>query len=149
MLKESLLEIFERDLHKLKDEINSYKNEEALWTVNGEIANSAGNLCLHLLGNLNFHIGQVLGKTGYIRERDKEFSATNVTRRELNKKIIETIEVIKKSLKNLTDQDLEKIYPVDISGTPKKTGMILIHLLAHFNYHLGQINYHKRLVKNG
>lgn len=82
MLKTVLLEIFERDLNKLKDEINLYKDENSLWIVKCGISNSAGNLCLHLVGNLNHFIGAVLGNTGYVRNREKEFSAKNLPRTE-------------------------------------------------------------------
>jgi len=69
-----LKSIFVRDLKKLKSEIESYKNEKNIWTKDRNITNSAGNLCLHIIGNLNWFIGGQLGDTGYIRRRDLEFS---------------------------------------------------------------------------
>ncbi|HEY5407636.1 MAG TPA: hypothetical protein VIJ92_11120 [Ginsengibacter sp.] len=72
--------LFERDINKLIEEINLYKNEEDIWKIKEGISNSSGNLTLHLLGNLNHFIGATLGNTGYVRERDKEFSLKNIPR---------------------------------------------------------------------
>lgn len=146
MLKESLLQIFERDLNKLKDEISFYKDEKSLWIVKNEISNSAGNLCLHLVGNLNHFIGTVLGKTGYVRNRENEFAAKNISREELVIEIEKTILVVTKTLNNLSSEDFEKDFPVQKHGEIVKTDFMLLHLLTHFNYHLGQINYHRRLI---
>ena len=148
MLKDSLVEIFERDLLKLRDEINLYKTEADLWIVKGEIANSAGNLCLHLLGNMNHFIGALLGETGFVRDRDLEFSAKEASREFLNDEITKTIEVVKASLNRLSAEDFDKNFPVEKHGKVVKMDFMLLHLLTHFNYHLGQINYHRRLVKS-
>ena len=84
MLTETLLKLFERDLEALKTEIQAYSAEAALWKVQGTIKNSAGNLALHLAGNLQHFIGAILGNTGYIRNRDYEFSATDVPSQQLH-----------------------------------------------------------------
>ena len=146
MLKETLLEIFERDLNKLKDEISQYKDENSLWIIKKEISNSAGNLCLHLIGNLNHFIGTALGNSGYVRDRDNEFSAKNIPRAELVSEIEKTIETVTKTLKKLSAEDFEKDFPLEKHGKIVKTDFMLLHLITHFNYHLGQINYHRRLI---
>jgi hypothetical protein len=146
MLKVAFLEIFQKDLNKLKDEINLYKDENSLWIVKGGISNSAGNLCLHLIGNLNHFIGAVLGNTGYVRNREKEFSAKNLPRKELNKEIEKIIDVVNKTLNNLSEKDFEADFPLEKHGKIVITDFMLLHLLTHFNYHLGQINYHRRLI---
>ena len=146
MLKEALIEIFERDLIKLKDEINLYRDENNLWMLSDGINNSAGNLCLHLIGNMNHFIGTVLGKTDYVRNRDAEFASKNVAREELIAAIDETIEVVKTALNGLTEEDFDKNFPVEKHGKVVKMDFMLLHLLTHFNYHLGQINYHRRLI---
>ncbi len=149
MLKDTLIEIFERDLHKLKEEINFYKNERDLWIIEKEINNSAGNLCLHLIGNLNHFIGTTLGETGFVRDRENEFSAKNETRQNLTNEIEKTIETVKRSLNKLPDDAFDKNFPVEKHGKVVKMDFMLLHLLTHFNYHLGQINYHRRLIQNG
>lgn len=146
MLKDSFVEIFERDLNKLKDEINLYKNEGDLWIVKGEVANSAGNLCLHLIGNLNHFIGAVLGQTGFVRDRDQEFASKYVTRHHLTDEIAKTIEAVKTGLNKLSTEDFDKDFPVEKHGEIVRMDFMLLHLLGHFSYHLGQINYHRRLV---
>lgn len=142
----TLIEIFDRDLNKLITEINLYKDEERLWIIKDGIGNSAGNLCLHLIGNLNHFIGAILGNTGYVREREKEFSLKNIPRKELIQSIENTITVIKESLSKLTATDFEKLFPLEVFGKPLTTGFMLLHLTTHLAYHLGQINYHRRLL---
>lgn len=146
MLKETLLEIFERDLNKLKEEINLFIDQDSLWIVKKGISNSAGNLCLHLLGNLNHFIGAVLGKPGYVRDRENEFSAKNISAKTLINYIENTTEIVKHTFEKLTDEDLLKDYPEQKHNKIVKTHFMLVHLLTHINYHLGQINYHRRLI---
>ncbi|MCB0575968.1 MAG: DUF1572 family protein [Saprospiraceae bacterium] len=146
MLKEAFLTIFERDLRTLKNEIGLYRNEADLWVVKPGISNSAGNLCLHLIGNLKHFVGAVLGQTGYVREREREFSDKNVPRETLLASIDETIEVVKKALGDLPDDMFDQNFPVEKRGETVKTDFMLLHLFGHFSYHLGQINYHRRLI---
>jgi hypothetical protein len=146
MLKQTLIEIFERDLLQLKKEIESYDDENKLWIIGEGTSNSAGNLCLHLIGNLNHFIGATLGNTGYVRNRDDEFSLKNIPRKELLNNIDKTIGVVKTSLGNLSEKDFEKDFPLDKHGKFVTTNFMLLHLVTHFNYHLGQINYHRRLI---
>jgi uncharacterized damage-inducible protein DinB len=130
----------------LKSEIESYKNESNLWRIEKKIANSAGNLCLHLVGNLNTYIGATLGQTGYVRDRDAEFSLTNISRKELIQKIVDTIAVVNKVLPTLSDETIQKEYPLLVLKEKTSTEYFLIHLTTHLGYHLGQVNYHRRLI---
>ena len=147
MIKEALLEIFERDLGKLKEEISLYTTENNLWKTEKQISNSGGNLALHLIGNLNHFIGATLGNTGYVRERDNEFSDKNIPVQKILDNIDATIIVVKNTLSNLTAEDFEKVFPLEKHGQIVKTDFMLLHLLAHLEYHLGQINYHRRLIE--
>lgn len=146
MFKATLIEMVERELLKLREEINLYPDEQTIWAVRGNIANSAGNLCLHLLGNLNHFVGTILGKTGYIRDRDAEFSLKNVPRNELINSIDETIPMLKNVLGKLSAEDLAGNYPAEKHGQIVTMTYMLLHLITHLNYHLGQVNYHRRLV---
>jgi uncharacterized damage-inducible protein DinB len=141
-IKTSLL----RDIEKLKIEIESYKNPERIWVIDKNILNSAGNLCLHLLGNLNHFIGAVLGNSGYVRNRDEEFTTKNISVSELTNKINETIKVVEGTLKNLKVEKLNEHYPILFANNKITIGNMLINIVTHFNYHLGQINYHRRLL---
>lgn len=138
--------LFERDLKKLSEEINLYKDETSLWKVKDGISNSGGNLTLHLIGNLKHFIGATLGSTGYIRERDKEFTLKDIPRAQLIEEINNTSKVIKHTLASLSAEDLEKDFPIPFNDKISSTAHILAHLFGHLNYHLGQINYHRRLT---
>lgn len=138
--------LYETNLNKLIEEINLYKNEDDLWKIKEGISNSAGNLTLHLIGNLNHFIGATLGNTGYIRERDKEFSLKNIPRTKLIEDINSVSAIIKNTLQGLTEADIEKNFPLPVNDTTTSTSFVLVYMHAHLNYHLGQINYHRRLL---
>ncbi|UEG49664.1 DUF1572 domain-containing protein [Ferruginibacter lapsinanis] len=147
MLIQTLLSLFERDLNKLIAEINLYKKEENIWRTEKNISNSAGNLALHLIGNLNTYIGKEIGKTTYVRNRELEFSQKNIARQELIEKLNDTISVVKKSLATLTSEDLNSEYPILVFAEKTTTEYLLVHLSTHLAYHLGQVNYHRRLIE--
>lgn len=146
MLKETLIQIYEMDLRKVIEEIKKYKNEEDLWLLDKEITNSGGNLALHLIGNINHFFGAVLGGTDYKRERELEFSDKNASRSAIIEGLENAISVLKSALNNLSDEDFQKDYPVEFGGGKQKTVAVIIYMLSHLNYHLGQINYHRRLL---
>lgn len=146
MLLETLINFFKRDLNKLKVEIELYKNESNLWILEEGIGNSGGNLGLHIVGNLNHFIGAIIGNTGYIRKRDLEFSLKNIKREELLRMIDDTITMVETCLSNLPEEKLNKDYPKVIFESPMTTEYFLIHLNTHLSYHLGQVNYHRRLL---
>ncbi len=54
MLNSTLGGFYERDLRKLIEEINLFKDEENLWKTFGSIKNPAGNLALHIIGGSNY-----------------------------------------------------------------------------------------------
>ena len=147
MIIETLQSLFKRDLDKLITEIELYHDEKKLWVVEKNISNSAGNLTLHLIGNLNAYIGAEIGKTGYVRNRPLEFSLKEISRNELIARITATMKVVEGSLDKLTADQLEAEYPVMVFAEKMTTGFFLIHLATHLSYHLGQINYHRRLLE--
>jgi uncharacterized damage-inducible protein DinB len=146
MLNQVLKTVFNRDLTKLRSEIAAYKHESNLWKVEKDIANSAGNLCLHLVGNLNTFVGAILGNSGYIRNRDLEFSLRDIPKEELISKIDETIRVVDRVLDTLTPEQLQQEYPKLVLEEKTSTEFFLVHLATHLTYHLGQVNYHRRLL---
>jgi len=146
MLSHTLTALFERDLKRVINELELYPNETDLWRIEKDIANSVGNLVLHLIGNLNTYIGKEMGKIGYVRNRELEFSLKNVPREELIAKLNDTIAVIKNALQNVTDEVMQQEYPLLVLEERTSTEYFLVHLSTHLNYHLGQINYHRRLV---
>ena len=146
LLIDSLQNVLLRDLSKLESELLLYPDEASLWKVDKAIKNPAGNLCLHLCGNLRHYIGAVFGKSGYVRNRDNEFAAKNVSLENLIKEIAFAKKAVSDTLPTLTEQQLQANYPEDVLGKPMTTLFFLVHLSAHLSYHLGQVNYHRRLV---
>ncbi|MCB2410081.1 DUF1572 family protein [Hymenobacter lucidus] len=146
MLSETLRLLFSRDLSRLTHEIEAYQDEAQLWVVEKTIANSAGNLCLHLVGNLNTYIGAELGGVAYTRNRDLEFSLKNVPRAELLAKVAETARIVDHALRELPLAAMAQEYPLLVFDAKTSTEYFLVHLATHLAYHLGQINYHRRLL---
>ena len=146
MIAQTLLPWLLRDLNKLKEEISHYKSENNLWILKGDIKNSAGTLALHIIGNLKHFIGAQLGNTGYVRTRDKEFSERNVSKEIILKEIDEVTAIIQKVLPTISDEKFNSEYSIEFLGSKRTVGEILFILYGHLNYHLGQINYHRRLL---
>jgi len=146
MLIETLQLLYTRDLKKLHAEIDLYEKEKNIWKTDGKIINSAGNLCLHLVGNLNTYMGKEIGKTDYVRNRELEFSLKNIPRAELLHKIDDTIFVVNTALDHMEETDLAIEYPVLVFEEKTSTAYLLMHLATHLTYHLGQVNYHRRLI---
>jgi uncharacterized damage-inducible protein DinB len=144
-MQKSLSAVFEKDLNRLKSEIEAYADEEKLWIKAEGINNSAGNLCLHILGNLNNYVGAILVKTGYVRNRSAEFSE-KTTKEHLLKCLDETTEMVKETISNVDADVFDQIYSENVFGYEMKIDYFLIHLVGHLNYHLGQINYHRRIL---
>jgi len=146
MIIETFQIIFDRDLQKLQSELEMYRDEQAIWHIEQSIANSAGNLCLHLIGNLNAFIGVGLAKTSYVRNRDLEFSLKDIPRASLLQQLEATRKVVEVGLSSISDKDLEGEFPILVWKEKASMEYTLIHLVTHLNYHLGQVNYHRRLL---
>lgn len=143
---DALNQSFQKYLDRLKDELLAYSDESVMWKVPDGIANSAGNLAVHLYGNLNHFIGAVFGNTGYVRDRPLEFSIKNKPRAEIIEEIDATKQMLNDVLPTLTREILHADYPIKFGDETPTTHKWLIQLSTHFVYHLGQINYHRRLL---
>jgi uncharacterized damage-inducible protein DinB len=140
----SLAAIFERDLRALAREVDAYPDERDLWAHVPGVSNVAGTLVLHLAGNLQHYIGAVLGGSGYVRDRPAEFARRDVPRSALLREIEAARTAVSRALGGAVDIDRE--FPESIAGKKVRTGDYLIHLATHFAYHLGQLDYHRRIV---
>ena len=145
-MTESLIALFERDIDRVIIELSLYRDELNIWKVENQIANSAGNLALHLIGNLNTYIGKEIGKINYQRDRELEFSQKNVARADIIEKLYQTKLNVNNALKTLKNEDYKKEYPILVFAEKTSSEYFLIHLATHVAYHLGQINYHRRLI---
>ena len=142
-----LANLYERDLRRVIDEVNSFKNEEDLWKTAGSVKNSTGNLVSHLIGGMNHHIGATLGHTGYVRNRDLEFSVKGTPRKELVAQLEALILVVRETLDGFTPEKMEAEFPFPFDGANNSNSYVLTQLLLHLNYHLGQINYLRRILE--
>lgn len=141
---EELLELFTRDLERLESELIQISVED-LWATKPGVVNSVGILAQHIVGNLNHFIGTALGKTKYIRDREKEFTETGVSVNKLVSDLKETRQMISKILPSLDRETLSEPYPLDIP-MDYSVNKFLYHLYGHLNYHLGQVNYLRRIL---
>lgn len=146
MTNQALDKLFKRDLGKLKSEIEQYPTDDSLWVVADGITNSGGNLCAHLCGNLRHFIGKNLANDGYVRNRPLEFSMSNVSKAEMISEVDNTSEAVSAALNKLSEADLDGIYPDNVPIPDSSIRFVLLHIYAHLSYHLGQINYHRRLL---
>lgn len=135
-----------RDLRGVRRELEAYPSDSDVWRVAPGIANSAGTLALHLAGNVQHFFGAVMGGTGYKRDRDAEFSRRDVPRAELVAQVEAAIAVVDRGLAQVSEAVLAAEFPERIAGHAVTSGEWLVHLVAHLGYHLGQIDYHRRLV---
>ncbi len=137
-----------RDLKSVSDQIAAYPDDASVWLAPPGISNSAGTLVLHLAGNLRHFIGGALGRSGYVRDRDAEFAARDVPREKLRAEIAVTIQEVTAALDGMDTDMIDSEYPIPVGAERFKVGTAdwLVHMCAHLAYHLGQIDYHRRLL---
>ncbi|MBV7530008.1 DinB family protein [Chitinophaga sp. sic0106] len=145
MLNNILPALFEAEINKLEEEIRLYKSDEEVWKVLPGTSNSGGTLCLHLCGNLRHFIGVGFGNTGYVRDRPFEFSARDLTREVLLEAIADTRTMLAKVLPTLDPAQMDTDFKDNPMQVPMTYGAFVVHLYGHMRYHLGQINYHRRI----
>lgn len=146
MLRDYLVGVIVRDLKALGREVEAYPDDASLWRVPPGIANSGGTLALHLCGNVQYFFGKVLGGSGYVRDRDAEFNRRDVPRAEIAAQVQAAVVAAERGLAKASDAVMAGDYPEQIGGHTVVTGEWLVHLVAHLGYHLGQVDYHRRLV---
>ncbi len=109
--------------------------------------NPAGNLVLHIIGGTNYLIGTVLGHTGYVRDRELEFNRKGVEKTELVAELKKLIQTSSTTLNGLKQEDMDAAYPIFFDKPGTSIGYVLTQLLLHLNYHLGQVNYFRRMLE--
>jgi hypothetical protein len=135
-----------RELATVRDQLLAYPDTASIWALPAGLPNSAGTLALHIAGNLRFFFGTKLGGGTYVRDRDAEFSLRGVDRDELLRQIDLAADEVTRALATLDDSELEKPFPVELAGVRLPTGRAIGHLAVHLGYHLGQMDYHRRIV---
>jgi hypothetical protein len=146
ILTEDLSILIGRELNALICEIELFPDDKMLWRVLPGITNSAGNLTLHICGNLNYFIGAVLGNTGYLRDRESEFNRKSGSRAELVSDLQDTEEIIQNVIPKLSEKILLEPYPKTVGGVDLPCSRFLIHLATHLSFHVGQVGYLRRIL---
>jgi len=147
MLNSLLANFYESGIRKLIEEVNQFQKEENLWKTSGSVKNSSGNLVLHIIGGLNHFVGATLAQTGYVRNRDQEFIQKGVDRMDLVGRLEALIPMVTRTLSALTQEQMDSEFPIFFDKPKTSTSYVLVMLLAHLNYHLGQVNYLRRLLE--
>ncbi len=139
--------VFLRDLDRLADEVGQYPTDAAVWASAPGILNSGGTLAIHLAGNLQHFIGALVGGSGFVRDREREFAVRDLSRAAILAEVAEARGAVAAALVGLSDDDLTEVWtgggPLGEGAT---VGAMLLHLSGHLMYHVGQVNYHRRLL---
>lgn len=147
MITKMLADFYEQDLSRVKDEILQFRNEDNLWLTVGTAKNSAGNLVLHLVGGTSYLIGSLLAHTGYQRNREQEFLLKGIPRAALLQQLDSLIALVGNTLRAMPAETLGSPYPIPFDDKEVPVRYVLVKLLGHINYHLGQINYLRRMLE--
>ncbi len=146
MLIDAVKRCMLRDLGGLTSELDAYPDDASVWVIPTGVKNSTGTLAVHIAGNLRHFIGGVIGKSGYVRNRDAEFAVRDLPRVELELLLAVTRDEVVRGLDSITDADLPNLPLVQFGSTALPAHVALVHLAVHLTYHLGQADYHRRLV---
>ncbi|WP_431213056.1 DUF1572 family protein [Puia sp. P3] len=149
MLNQVLANLYEKDLRKLIEEVNLFQNEENLWKILGTVKNSSGNLTLHIVGGLNHFFGAIISRNGYVRNRDLEFSEKGVARKDLVARLEAAIPMVRAAIGAVPTEQMDAPYPIPFDDANNSNSYVIIRLLAHLDYHLGQVNYLRRILEQG
>lgn len=129
------------DLHKWVDPLT----EEQFWRNPFTFGNSVGHLVLHLTGNLSYYIGSQVAKTGYIRNRDLEFTESRrPSKSQVLRNFDETIAMVIATIETQSEADWTAAYIAEREPEARDRFTIFLRCAAHLYHHVGQINYLSR-----
>lgn len=143
---ETIRTLLTRELDAFVREVELMPDDDTLWKVRGGVTNSCGNLALHVSGNLQDYVGRVLGGSAYVRDREREFSTRAGSRADVVAELRRAVAAVDDSLRRLEPARLDETFPVALSGVQPRIGVLLLHLLSHTGFHLGQAGYLRRLL---
>jgi len=129
------------DLHKWVDPLS----QEQFWTKAYPYGNSVGHLVLHLTGNLNYYIGARIAETGYVRDRDREFTeAGQPDKDKVLRAFDRTIDMVVATVQRQAPGDWMAEYSAEREAEAKNRFAIVLRCAAHAYHHAGQIIYLSR-----
>jgi uncharacterized damage-inducible protein DinB len=126
-------------IHELTEPLST----EQLWTKPYRYGNSIGNLILHITGNLNYFIGAQMAQTGYVRQRDQEFSGSGEPKAQLLSTFDQAIEMVVNTISKQSDSDWSAPYSAERTELKDRFSMVL-KCAGHADHHVGQIIYLQR-----
>lgn len=144
--RDAVLRVLARDIAAMQREIAAYPDDQSVWQVPPGVTNSGGTLALHLVGNLRHFVGTVLGHTDFVRTRDAEFSTRDVSRAVLIAELATALADVVRTMRSLDPAQVDAEYPQAFGDMRVGTIVFLMHVATHLGYHLGQTDYHRRLV---
>jgi uncharacterized damage-inducible protein DinB len=145
-MTDDLSRLLVRELETFAREVELFPDDESLFKTLPGVTNSAGNLALHVCGNLQHFVGAVLGGSGYVRNRELEFSTRSAKREDVARRLRETAAVVSATLARVSKEALAETYPEPVGGVQLPCGRFLMHLAVHLGFHLGQAGYLRRVV---
>jgi uncharacterized damage-inducible protein DinB len=135
-----------RELESLQREIALFPDDESVWKALPGVTNSAGNLALHVAGNLRHFVGATLGQTGYLRDRPAEFSRRSGTRAEVMAELQNAIVDVQATLSHISVERWHAEYPIAVRDVHAPTALYMLHFCSHAAFHLGQVDYLRRIL---
>ncbi|MEQ1910163.1 MAG: DinB family protein, partial [Vicinamibacterales bacterium] len=135
-----------RELDGLGREVGLFPDDHKLWVTPVGVANSAGNLALHVAGNLQHFVGALLGGSGYVRDRNSEFATRTGTRAQVQHELQAAVQAVESTLARMDTAALQRPMPGAPNGLTIRTDLFLLHLVSHAAFHLGQAGYVRRIV---
>ena len=130
-----------KDLHRWVDALTN----EQFWRKPYPYGNSVGHLVLHLTGNLSYYIGALVAETGYVRDRDKEFTDTHPPHKdEALRAFDQTVAMVVATIRKQSEEDWAKAYTAEREPEAQNRFQVFVRCAGHAYHHVGQIVYLSR-----
>jgi uncharacterized damage-inducible protein DinB len=132
------------ELHKWVDPLS----EAHFWHNPFSYGNSVGHLVLHLTGNLSYYVGARIAGTGYVRNRDLEFTEPRLLpKADTMRRFDETIAMVIASIEKQTEADWTTPYTAEREPDSKNRVTLFLRCASHLYHHVGQIVYLSRELR--
>jgi hypothetical protein len=145
-IADDIARLLDRELESFGREIGLFSNDDDIWRTLPGVTNSVGNLAMHVAGGLQHFVGEMLGHTGYTRDRELEFNRRSGSRADVIAELDRARAVVRQVVPRLTDDVLSAPFPGPFPGPAVCTRLFLVHLCTHAAMHLGQAGYLRRAL---
>ena len=146
LVKEVRRRLFEEGIPRIKQCLSEL-NDKEIWLRPNENSNGVGNLVLHLCGNVRQWVLTGMDKQVDVRQRQMEFDERGpVPVSELHEKLDKLQADVEEFLGRLPSEKLTE--EVKVQGYDETGLSVLVHVVEHFSYHVGQITYFTKWKKN-